>query len=77
MLIASPLVDNLMMYADSFHSYAVALVVPEFDKLREMAASKGLDPTDTAGICSNTELVAEVLKSMIKVRPPCQGLRRL
>lgn len=60
-LSSSPYVDNLMVYADSNHSFCVALVVAS-KALKDWAGGKDLN---------GKEVEEEVKKSMQKVRATC------
>ncbi|KAK1301201.1 hypothetical protein QJS10_CPB13g01210 [Acorus calamus] len=65
-LIVSPYVDNLMMYADPFHNYCVALVVPSPNSVEEWAQKWGITYTDFSDLCHKEETVKEVHDSLIK-----------
>ncbi|KAK1263116.1 hypothetical protein QJS04_geneDACA022335 [Acorus gramineus] len=65
-LIVSPYVDNLMMYADPFHNYCVALVVPSPSSVEEWAQKRGITYTDFSDLCHKEETVKEVHDSLIK-----------
>ncbi|KAF3792707.1 Long chain acyl-CoA synthetase 9 [Nymphaea thermarum] len=65
-LIASPYVDNIMLHADPFHSYCVALVVPFAQPLEDWAEKQGLLYTDLTDLCQNEECIKEVLASLVK-----------
>eukprot|EP00271_Cylindrocystis_brebissonii_P003468 TRINITY_DN1444_c1_g5_i1.p1 TRINITY_DN1444_c1_g5~~TRINITY_DN1444_c1_g5_i1.p1 ORF type:complete len:739 (+),score=146.38 TRINITY_DN1444_c1_g5_i1:183-2399(+) len=61
------LVDSIMLHADPFKSYAVALIVPNKAAMTSLAASKGVDDSgDFAALCDNPTIVAEVMKSLAK-----------
>lgn len=63
----SPYVDNLMLHADPFHSYCVALVVPSQHALEEWASKLGIAFSDFADLCEKQETVKEVQASFVKV----------
>ncbi|CAN6439265.1 unnamed protein product [Victoria cruziana] len=65
-LIASPYVDNIMLHADPFHSYCVALVVPMAQSLEDWAEKLGISYTDLADLCQKEECVKEVHASLVK-----------
>ncbi|KAH9756993.1 Long chain acyl-CoA synthetase 9 [Citrus sinensis] len=62
-LIVSPYVDNIMMHADPFHSYCVALVVASQPAVEEWAAKQGIVYND---LCEKEETVKEVYASIVK-----------
>ncbi|KAH9691167.1 Long chain acyl-CoA synthetase 9 [Citrus sinensis] len=66
-LIVSPYVDNIMMHADPFHSYCVALVVASQPAVEEWAAKQGIVYNDFAELCEKEETVKEVYASIVKV----------
>ncbi|CAL1412449.1 unnamed protein product [Linum trigynum] len=65
-LMANSYVDNLMMHADPFHNYTVALVVPSQSALEEWAAKQGISYTDFSDLCDKKETVQEVQASLVK-----------
>lgn len=65
-LFASPYVDNIMMHADPFHSYAVALVVASEPAIRDWAVKQGISFSDFADLCKKEETVKEVLRSLVQ-----------
>lgn len=65
-LIVSPYVDNIMMHADPFHSYCVALVVASQPAVEEWAAKQGIVYNDFAELCEKEETVKEVYASIVK-----------
>lgn len=67
-LIVSPYVDNIMLHADPFHSYCVALVVASPQTLESWAMQNGVPFVDIADLCQKQETVKEVHGSLIKVR---------
>lgn len=64
----SPYVDNIMLHADPFHSYCVALVVPARNALENWASNKGIVYSDFADLCQKPGTMKEVLGSLAKVR---------
>ncbi|KAG5245920.1 hypothetical protein OIU76_001886 [Salix suchowensis] len=65
-LVASPYVENIMLHADPFHSYCVALVVVAQPALKELASKKGIAFTDFAELCEKEEIVKELQASLLK-----------
>ncbi|GJN13692.1 hypothetical protein PR202_gb00424 [Eleusine coracana subsp. coracana] len=65
-LIASPYVDNIMIHADPFHSYCVALVVPAHSELENWASQQGVKYSDFPDLCQKQEAVKEVLGSLAR-----------
>lgn len=66
-LIVSPYVENIMLHADPFHSYCVALVVASHPTLEGWALKQGIAFGDFADLCQKQETVREVLGSLVKV----------
>ncbi|KAK8546723.1 hypothetical protein V6N12_027493 [Hibiscus sabdariffa] len=66
-LMSSHFVDNLMVHADPFHSYCVALIVPARDILEKWAQEAGIEYKDFPELCDKAETVSEVRKSLSKV----------
>ncbi|KAG4191347.1 hypothetical protein ERO13_A07G087200v2 [Gossypium hirsutum] len=66
-LMSSKFVDNLMVHADPFHSYCVALIVPSRDVLEKWAVEAGIKYQDFPELCGKAETVSEVQKSLSKV----------
>lgn len=62
-----PYVDNIMIHADPFHSYCVALVVVSHSALEEWASKTGVPYSDFAELCKKPEAVKEVQASLSKV----------
>ncbi|EYU22973.1 hypothetical protein ABFS82_03G098300 [Erythranthe guttata] len=65
-LSVSPYIDNIMMYADSFHSYCVALVVASQSSLEAWASKQGITYSDFSELCEKEETLKEVSTSLIK-----------
>lgn len=65
-LVVSPYVDNLMIHADPFHSYCVALVVASQPAVEEWASKKGVSFSDFAELCEREETIKEVHSSLVK-----------
>ncbi|XP_027094260.2 long chain acyl-CoA synthetase 9, chloroplastic-like [Coffea arabica] len=65
-LIISPYVDNIMLHADPFHSYCVALVVASQAAIEEWASKKGIEYTDFSDLCQKEETIKEVHGSLVK-----------
>ncbi|KAG8378268.1 hypothetical protein BUALT_Bualt08G0119900 [Buddleja alternifolia] len=65
-LIVSPYVDNIMMHADSFHSYCVALVVAAQAALEAWASKQGITYSNFSELCEKEETLKEVSSSLLK-----------
>ncbi|MCO5553359.1 hypothetical protein L7F22_006880 [Adiantum nelumboides] len=66
-LAVSPYVDNVMVHADPFHSYVVAILVASQHALESFAQSKGIQYKSFENLCEKDEAVKEVLASLQKV----------
>lgn len=62
----SPYVDNLMLHADPFHSYCVALVVAAQAAIEDWASKQGIPYLDFSDLCQKQETLKEVLGSLVK-----------
>ncbi|XVF36902.1 hypothetical protein REPUB_Repub19eG0098900 [Reevesia pubescens] len=62
-----PYVDNIMLHADPFHSYCVALVVASQHALEDWASKKGVAFTDFADLCEKEETIKEVHSSLDQI----------
>ena len=60
-------VDNIMVYADPFHNYCVALIVPIHQVLEKWAKESGIKYTDFPDLCDKAEVVKEIQQSLLKV----------
>ncbi|XP_035542695.1 long chain acyl-CoA synthetase 9, chloroplastic-like isoform X2 [Juglans regia] len=65
-LLVSPFVDNIMLHADPFHSYCVALVVASQHMVEDWASKQGIPFTDFADLCEKAETKKELLASIQK-----------
>ncbi|KAJ4840379.1 Long chain acyl-CoA synthetase 9, chloroplastic [Turnera subulata] len=65
-LSVSPYVDNIMVHADPFHSFCVALVVAAQPALEEWASKQGIAFTDFADLCGKKETITEVHSSLVQ-----------
>ncbi|KAK4775229.1 hypothetical protein SAY86_010164 [Trapa natans] len=65
-LSVSSYVDNIMIHADPFHSYCVALVVVSHPALEEWASNTGTPYTDFTELCEREDAVKEVHSSLVK-----------
>lgn len=65
-LSVSPYVDNIMLHADPFHSYCVALVVASQSTVEDWALKRGIAFTDFADLCEKEETIKEVQTSLVK-----------
>ncbi|KAF7814821.1 long chain acyl-CoA synthetase 8 [Senna tora] len=61
------LVDNIMVYADPFHNYCVALIVPSQQTLEKWAQEAGIAYKDFPDLCDKSETISEVQQSLSKV----------
>ncbi|PNX92297.1 long chain acyl-CoA synthetase 8-like protein, partial [Trifolium pratense] len=59
-------VDSIMVHADPFHSYCVALVVASRQPLEKWAQETGIEYKDFSDLCNKPEAVTEVLQSISK-----------
>lgn len=66
-LILSNFVDNMMVYADPFHNYCVALIVPSRPVLEKWALEAGIKYKDFPELCGKPETVGEVQRLLSKV----------
>lgn len=66
-LASSKYVENVMLHADPFHNYCVALIVPAHQVLEQWAKSSGITYNDYAELCGKKETVSEVQQSLSKV----------
>ncbi|KAK5832204.1 long chain acyl-CoA synthetase 9, chloroplastic-like [Gossypium arboreum] len=60
----SPYVDNIMLHADPFHSFCVALVVVSQQMVEDWASKQGITFTDFADLCEKEETIKEVHSSL-------------
>jgi diphthamide synthase (EF-2-diphthine--ammonia ligase) len=67
-LATSNYVENIMVYADPFHNYCVALVVPAHQALEKWAQNSGINYEGFAELCQNDRAIKEVQQSLSKVR---------
>jgi len=74
-LAGSSYVDNVMLHADPFHSYTVALVVAKQAALEAWAKKAGVDYSDFADLCSKPQTSKEVLGSLSQVRKAFDELK--
>ncbi|XP_041010441.1 long chain acyl-CoA synthetase 9, chloroplastic-like isoform X2 [Juglans microcarpa x Juglans regia] len=65
-LLVSPYIDNIMLHANPFHSYCVALVVASQHTVEDWAEKQGIPFTDFADLCEKAETKKEVLASIQK-----------
>ncbi|XP_022748708.1 long chain acyl-CoA synthetase 9, chloroplastic-like [Durio zibethinus] len=63
----SPYVDNIMLHADPFRSYCVALVVASQHAVEDWASKQGIAFTDFADLCEKEETVREVHSSLVQI----------
>ncbi|XP_023643714.1 long chain acyl-CoA synthetase 9, chloroplastic [Capsella rubella] len=62
----SPYVENIMVHADSFYSYCVALVVASQHTLEGWASKQGIDFANFEELCTKEQAVKEVYASLVK-----------
>ncbi|TVU11007.1 hypothetical protein EJB05_44565 [Eragrostis curvula] len=65
-LTTSSYVDSIMVYADPFHNYCVALVVPARQALEKWAQNSGINYKDFGELCLNDQAIKEVQQSLSK-----------
>ncbi|KAL5229423.1 hypothetical protein ABZP36_028199 [Zizania latifolia] len=65
-LTTSNYVDNIMVYADPFHNYCVALVVPAHQALEKWAQNLGINYKKFDELCQNDKAIKEVQQSLSK-----------
>lgn len=64
---ACPLVDNALVYGSSLHTYVVALVTPNYDKLRELARRLGKQDFATLkSLCEDVDVCKAAEESILK-----------
>lgn len=63
-LVVSPYVDNIMVHADPFHNYTVALIVASQSALENWANKEGNQFEDFPDLCQKKETVKEVILSL-------------
>lgn len=66
-LASSKYVENVMLHADPFHNYCVALVVPARQVIEQWAKTNGISYGDYSELCGKKETVSEVQQSLNKV----------
>ncbi|XP_047341345.1 long chain acyl-CoA synthetase 9, chloroplastic-like [Impatiens glandulifera] len=66
-LMTSTFVENIMVHADPYHSYCVAVVVVSEPALEDLCSKKGIEFRDLAELCEKEEIVKEVHGSLLKV----------
>lgn len=65
-LIVSPYVDNIMLHANPFRNYCVALVVASQPAVEDWALKQGIAFIDFSDLCQKEETVKEVHASLVK-----------
>ncbi|RVW17703.1 Long chain acyl-CoA synthetase 9, chloroplastic [Vitis vinifera] len=65
-LIVSPYVDNIMLHANPFRNYCVALVVASQLAVEDWALKQGIAFIDFSDLCQKEETVKEVHASLVK-----------
>ncbi|KAH1065246.1 hypothetical protein J1N35_030233 [Gossypium stocksii] len=59
-----PYVDNIMLHADPFHSFCVALVVASRQMVEDWASKQGITFTEFGDLCEKEETIKEVHSSL-------------
>jgi len=59
-----PLVENICVYADSFQSHTVAIMVPIQNSLIKLAQELGKASMDYESLCKDNEMIQAVLKTL-------------
>lgn len=63
----SPFADNIMVHADPFHSYCVAIVAVAPQAVENWALKQGIKFTGIADLCQQEETLEAVHVSLVKV----------
>lgn len=63
---ASPLFDNVWLYADSHHPTAMAFIVPNEKGFFALAASRGITSRNMVELCENSDLQKEMKDALLK-----------
>nr|GME19072.1 long chain acyl-CoA synthetase 8 [Ipomoea batatas] len=66
-LMSSNYVDNIMVYADPFHNYCVALVVPSHQILEKWAQENSIEYKNISELCDKAEAIKEVQQALSQV----------
>uniref|UniRef100_A0A6M2EHI4 AMP-dependent synthetase/ligase domain-containing protein n=1 Tax=Populus davidiana TaxID=266767 RepID=A0A6M2EHI4_9ROSI len=66
-LTSSNYVDNIMVHANPFHNYCVALIVPSRRMLEKWAQETGIQHQNFSELCNKADAVSEVEQSLSKV----------
>ena len=61
-----PLVENICVYGDAGEAFVVALVVPDRNKVVELAEGLGLSHLTFEAACADPEIRTTVLKAVVK-----------
>ncbi|KAG0528958.1 hypothetical protein BDA96_05G056800 [Sorghum bicolor] len=59
-------IDQIMIHADPFHNYCVALIVAAQSELKNWASKQGMTYSDFSDLCQKQGTVKEVLQSLVK-----------
>nr|XP_039267256.1 long-chain-fatty-acid--CoA ligase 4-like [Styela clava] len=63
---ASPLMDNVWIYANGMHPTAMAFIVPNEKAFMALAANKGLNSKSMEELCNNSEMEQEMKKALLQ-----------
>ncbi|XP_019162362.1 PREDICTED: long chain acyl-CoA synthetase 8-like [Ipomoea nil] len=66
-LLSSDYVDTIMAYADPFHNYCIALIVPSREALLNWAEEYGFRTRNIPELCDRQEAVKEIQHSLYEV----------
>ena len=59
-----PIIENICVYGDSSEAFVICLVVPDRNKLTEMAENLNLATISFEEMCSDATITSEVLKEL-------------
>ncbi|XP_066584617.1 fatty acid CoA ligase Acsl3 isoform X1 [Prorops nasuta] len=66
-----PVVENICVYGDAHKAYTVALVVPNPQKLEEMAAEHGITGKSLEELCSDARIEKAILQELVEQAKKC------
>jgi long-chain acyl-CoA synthetase len=76
LILASPLISGAVVVGSS-RKFISALVVPDFEKLEELARGRGWSFEDRAGLCRHPEVVAFLLDEVNRMTPGLASYERV